>query len=294
MSSGRESNSYHNYNSSINDNHDSSIYPICAFHANRINKFLDNEALTPLLRKVQAQTRVALDVIKTALERYRYGNSKCTSSLPKISLSYNGGKDCLVLLILLLSALAGTGAIEPVKTTTTTSSRTRSSSKTRSSSSRRLPSVYVMSPNPFPEVDAFVTASAEMYGLDLVRYTFPMRTAFTCYLEERREIKAILVGTRRSDPHGKLLTHFDETDSGWPRFMRVHPVIDWHYSEIWAFIRYFEIPYCKLYDQGFTSLGGIDDTHPNPALRVDEESDVFKPAYELEDEDAERLGRDDS
>ncbi|RKF56643.1 putative FAD synthase [Golovinomyces cichoracearum] len=286
MSSGRESNSYHNYNSCINDNNNSTIYPICTHLANSINKFLDNEALTPLLRRVQAQTRVTLDVIKTALERY---------SLEEISLSYNGGKDCLVLLILLLSALAGTGAIEPVETTTTSSSRARSSSKIRSSSSsHRLPSVYVMSQNPFPEVDAFVTTSAETYGLDLVRYTFPMKTAFTCYLEEHRKIKAILVGTRRSDPHGKLLTHFDETDSGWPHFMRVHPVIDWHYSEIWAFIRHFEIPYCKLYDQGFTSLGGINDTHPNPALRVDEHSEVFKPAYELEDEDAERLGRDDS
>ncbi|RKF73941.1 putative FAD synthase [Golovinomyces cichoracearum] len=285
MSSGRESNSYYNYNSSINDNKDSTIYPICAHFADSINKFLDNEALTPLLRKVQAQTRVTLDVIKTALERY---------SLEEISLSYNGGKDCLVLLILLLSALAGTGVIEPVKTRTTTSSGTKPSSNIRSSSSHRLPSVYVMSPNPFPEVDAFVTISAETYGLDLVRYTLPMKTAFTCYLEEHKKIKAILVGTRRSDPHGKLLTHFDETDSGWPHFMRVHPVIDWHYSEIWAFIRHFEIPYCKLYDQGFTSLGGINDTHPNPALRVDEHSEVFKPAYELEDEDAERLGRDDS
>jgi Phosphoadenosine phosphosulfate reductase family len=42
-----------------------------------------------------------------------------------------------------------------------------------------------------------------------------------------------LVGTRRTDPHGETLTHFDKTDRGWPEFMRVHPVINWHYWEIW-------------------------------------------------------------
>ena len=61
-----------------------------------------------------------------------------------------------------------------------------------------------------------------------------MKEAFRVYLQEHEKVKAILVGTRRTDPHGELLTHFDQTDHGWPDFMRVHPVIDWHYAEIWA------------------------------------------------------------
>lgn len=131
-------------------------------------------------------------------------------------------------------------------------------------------------------------------------------------------MKAILVGTRRTDPHGGNLTHFDETDRGWPSFMRVHPVIDWHYAEIWTvclgasnaspraselilppqFIRHLDIPYCPLYDKGYTSLGGTTDTHPNPALRrktnaVDTEGEIkYRPAYELIEDEEERLGRD--
>ena len=46
--------------------------------------------------------------------------------------------------------------------------------------------------------------------------------------------KAILVGTRRTDPHGEHLKHFDPTDNSWPAFVRVHPVIDWHYVDIWT------------------------------------------------------------
>jgi len=59
-----------------------------------------------------------------------------------------------------------------------------------------------------------------------------------------------------------------------------------------------QIPYCPLYDQGYTSLGGTTDTHPNPALKSgpsetkDMKKEVFKPAYELMEDNAERLGRD--
>lgn len=61
-----------------------------------------------------------------------------------------------------------------------------------------------------------------------------MKPALRSYLDEHPRIKAVFVGTRRTDPHGKKLTHFDETDGDWPRFMRIHPVVDWCYVAIWA------------------------------------------------------------
>lgn len=63
-----------------------------------------------------------------------------------------------------------------------------------------------------------------------------MKEAFTQYLQKNPSVEAIFVGTRRTDPHGGRLSAegFDVTDGGWPRFMRVHPVIEWHYVEVWA------------------------------------------------------------
>lgn len=46
------------------------------------------------------------------------------------------------------------------------------------------------------------------------------------------------------------LTHFDQTDKGWPDFMRVHPIIDWSYKSIWDFLLRLQVPYCSLYDEG--------------------------------------------
>lgn len=101
-------------------------------------------------------------------------------------------------------------------------------------SDRPLQAIYIVSPHPFSEVEDFVSRSTDEYSLDLKRYVLPMRPALEAYLEDRPAVRAIFLGTRRTDPHGEFLTHFDPTDEGWPRFMRVHPVIDWHYVEIWA------------------------------------------------------------
>ena len=37
----------------------------------------------------------------------------------------------------------------------------------------------------------------------------------------------------------------------------VNPIIDWTTDEVWEFIKEFNIPYCKLYDEGYTRLGCI-------------------------------------
>jgi FAD synthetase len=224
--------------------------------------------------------------------------------LSELSLSYNGGKDCLVLLILYLCAL-----------------HNHPSLKSASEPPRPIQSVYIVSKHPFQEVEDFVVSSSKTCSLSLVRYAKSMKDAFSEYLHDFPSVKAIFVGTRRTDPHGADLTHFDRTDHGWPDFMRIHPVIDWQYVDIWTvsipsfiamvilflitdtlgdqFIRHLNIPYCPLYDMGYTSLGGTTDTHRNPALRRKSISQPggapqfeFRPAYELIQDEEERLGRD--
>ncbi|KAF2866240.1 hypothetical protein BDV95DRAFT_505383 [Massariosphaeria phaeospora] len=259
---------------------------LCTKIHDRITAFLEEENVSERVKSVQQQTNSSLSVIAEALERY---------SLPELSLAYNGGKDCLVLLILYLCALHRKGLSRDAPNT---------------SIETAIQCVYIQAPHPFEEVEAFVTSSVKTYSLSMLEYAKPMKIAFADYLRDTPSVKAIFVGTRRTDPHGEHLKHFDPTDSGWPEFMRIHPVIDWHYADIWTFIRHLNIPYCNLYDLGYTSLGGTTDTHPNPALarqpstsqvpKVDTPNGTtngikapkFRPAYELMDDYEERLGRD--
>ncbi|KAJ3564321.1 hypothetical protein NPX13_g7883 [Xylaria arbuscula] len=255
-----------------------SLYEVCLEVSNKVDNLLAESPKTALHRDTQARVREAIGVVDEAFQRY---------GLEEISISYNGGKDCLVLLIIILACLAR--RYPPPKKD--------QSSKTQNGPSESVPfpekfqAVYIVSAHPFSEVDDFVVSSSAEYRLDVRRYELKMKEGLEAYLGDRPAIKAIFVGTRRTDPHGERLTHFDPTDGGWPDFMRIHPVIDWHYTEIWAFIRHLGIPYCPLYDQGYTSLGGTQDTQPNPKLKKDQEGG-FLPAYELEGDDQERLGRD--
>lgn len=159
-----------------------------------------------------------------------FGNKETNTihSIEHLLLSYNGGKDCLLLLILLLAAL----------------SRTPPSIQLPA----RLPTIYIIPPQPFPAVTSFVAHTAALYQLDLVHYEIPMKQAFEAHLARNPHVKAVLVGTRRTDPHGAVLTHCDPTDGGWPAFMRVHPVIDWHYREVWS------VCISRAAQRGFTRL----------------------------------------
>ena len=103
-------------------------------------------------------------------------------------------------------------------------------------------------------------------------------------------MKAILAGTRSIDPYSDTLHAFQTTDRDWPNYMRVMPILNWNYKDIWSFIWEERVQYCVLYDQGYTSLGDMRTTVQNSALKITG-SNEYRPAYLLEDVKLERDGR---
>ena len=111
-------------------------------------------------------------------------------------------------------------------------------------------------------------------------------------LIDEQGIKAIIMGNRSTDPWSQDLQPFTESSEGWPDFMRIFPILEWDYVNVWRFLRSLDLPYCKLYDEGFTSLGEKHNSVPNPSLKIENaEGEQYRPAYELEDGSLERLSR---
>lgn len=71
--------------------------------------------------------------------------------------------------------------------------------------------------------------------------------------------------------------------------MRVNPILDWTYEDIWEFIVKTKIGYCSLYNVGYTSVGNTQNTIKNDSLKGSDGE--FVPAFHLKDTNSERKGR---
>lgn len=151
--------------------------------------------------------------------------------------------------------------------------------------------IYINSEAPFPQLADFIVESAKEYHLNLITIQSSLKAGFEHFLKKvNPKVKRIVVGTRYSDPHGSQLQCEQQTDKNWPKFMRIHPILHWHYCDVWHFLLCCNISYCSLYSHGYTSLGGVHTTIPNPYLKREE---GYLPAYALTDQadERERLGR---
>ncbi|KAF7990805.1 hypothetical protein HCN44_000610 [Aphidius gifuensis] len=183
----------------------------------------------------------------------------------EIFVSFNGGKDCTAVLHLAASVAL-----------------------LRNFSS--LTCLYVIG-DTFPEVDDFVEKAAQYYNIKLIKMKKPIKAALNELLLVDNNLKACLMGVRKGDPGTDCVESFMNTDPGWPKLMRVNLILDWTYNQVWEFLLKHNVPYCSLYDKGYTSLGDKNNTFPNELLKNPNDPLQYLPAYKLVDDSTERNGR---
>jgi FAD synthetase len=223
------------------------------------------------------EIKQALKVLDDALRLYGPWSVLC---------SFNGGKDACVILELVRAAHA------------------KYYMERKGETPLRPRVVYWDKADEFPEVLQFVKDNVASYDLDMI--SFGRGVSFGDGLQLLVENNtpdettaasypmAFVLGTRSGDPNAGGQGVFAPSSSYMPAFMRVNPVITWNYGQVWQFLRSFHLPYCKLYEQGYTSLGGVEDTLKNPALFVPGETESegrYREAWMLSDYELERAGR---
>lgn len=209
----------------------------------------------------QTKQEQTIQVLKAAYSLYRPD---------EIFLSFNGGKDCTVLLDILIKLL-------PTIV-----------------SSSELKCVYMQPKEPFEEVEEFIEHCRRYYNIKIRSIKGDIKMTLSQICEEDHNIKACIMGSRQTDPYCESLKSMQETDPGWPKLMRINPLLSWNCSDIWEYLQKNDVPYCSLYDRGYTSIGDKTNTIPNPNLkRTGTSGEIsYIAAYHLQNADKlERAGR---
>ncbi|CAH8445451.1 unnamed protein product [Heterobilharzia americana] len=245
----------------------------------------------------------SLKMIEEALNKYRDS---------ELVICFNGGKDCTILLHLIYASVCRRN-------------RQDNNHNTQNKNSAKLPKLlYIRSNSTFPEIEIFVEKTIDVYYSSsskilrpdlkqheshetavsiqsascqtdngVVIYEGPIKNVLKRFLQDYPNIKGAFMGTRYSDPGAHNIHPVMMSDPGWPQILRINPLLNWTYSDVWNFLRSLSLPYCRLYDVGYTSIGSMEDTHPNPQLRYITKTGriAYHPAYMLEEENCERVGR---
>lgn len=149
-----------------------------------------------------------------------------TFDADQIFLSFNGGKDCTVLLHLVSELYA------------------------KRCPGQRLLSLYIQPAEPFDEIEAFVHECAETYRTDVTVIRGDTKSALEQMCKQKPTLKACIMGSRRTDPFCGTLQAFQATDPGWPAIVRVNPLLEWTCRDVWQYIHANRVPYCSLYKLG--------------------------------------------
>lgn len=203
----------------------------------------------------------------------------CISSVvhpDRIGVSFNGGKDSVVMLELLIDE-AGVDMVSKMRI------------------------FMIGEDDEFEEVRRYRESylKSRLGDRDGLLTTVPPTTGGIrqglAMLKAQYNLEAVFLGVRRDDPSAKYQkSSMEPTTSGWPELMRYSPTYEFLYHDVWQYCHDRGIAVCELYGKGYTSLGGKGTTKPNQALAVkdsDGNATQYRPAWLLEHASMERDGR---
>jgi len=92
----------------------------------------------------------------------------------------------------------------------------------------------------------------------MVKKGFPQRQRRWCcavYKERGGEGRKVITGIRWEESNKRRQRRMVETCMRSKKKTYLNVIIDWTEKDVWEFIHKYDVPYCKLYDEGFKRIG---------------------------------------
>ena len=119
----------------------------------------------------------------------------------------------------------------------------------------------------FPKSDA-VEAMVRAHGVNLFYRSVENRRE-CCHVRKVEPLgralaglDAWITGLRREQAVTRAAARKAEVDPDHGGLVKVNPLVDWSWDEVWAYIRTHKVPYNALHDRGYPSIGCAPCTRP--------------------------------
>jgi thioredoxin-dependent adenylylsulfate APS reductase len=119
----------------------------------------------------------------------------------------------------------------------------------------------------FPETSEVETMVGK-FGVNLFYHNVELRH-LCCEIRKVRPLNKALVGLdawitglRRDQAASRANTKKVEIDKDHGGIAKINPIADWKQDQVWRYVRDNDVPYSKLYDKGYTSIGCASCTRP--------------------------------
>lgn len=216
--------------------------------------YRNDKTATDLL---DSKVSFSIDIIREAYDRFACSdngdngdNDDNGGNADNIGIAFTGGKDSTVMLDLVRRAFGGAVPFKVVNIDTTVD---------------------------FPEIYKFIDKLKQEWGFDLKVYSNKEAAKSVNIAQDKKEccsllktvplknaitdlnLKALMTAIRKDEQeYRQKESYFSKRHD--PEHFRVHPILHFTEADIWNYIKFYNIPYCSLYEQGYRSLGCIPCT----------------------------------
>ncbi|MEE8522920.1 MAG: phosphoadenylyl-sulfate reductase [Thermoanaerobaculia bacterium] len=94
----------------------------------------------------------------------------------------------------------------------------------------------------------FYRSVADRRACCRVRKVAPLRRALS-------GLSAWITGQRRDQAPSRAGIGLSEVDAEHGGILKLNPLADWSWEQVWTYLRAHEVPYHRFYDRGYTSIG---------------------------------------